>query len=79
MRINPLTPVSHKQARNLLKAGYEVTVWNRNPEKCKPLAEEGAKVSSNQTYLKALMMKYEPVPRCISVVFTGGRVCSGCR
>ncbi|GFR42250.1 hypothetical protein Agub_g3144 [Astrephomene gubernaculifera] len=32
--------------RNLLKAGYEVVVWNRNPDKCKPLADEGAKVAS---------------------------------
>ncbi|MEH2378526.1 MAG: NAD(P)-dependent oxidoreductase [Nostoc sp.] len=29
-------------ATNLLKAGYDVTVWNRNPESCKPLIEQGA-------------------------------------
>ena len=29
-------------ATNLLKAGYHVTVWNRNPESCKPLVEQGA-------------------------------------
>ncbi|KAG2500279.1 hypothetical protein HYH03_001857 [Edaphochlamys debaryana] len=33
--------------RNLLKAGYEVVVWNRNPAKCEPLAAEGAKVASS--------------------------------
>ncbi|KXZ52284.1 hypothetical protein GPECTOR_10g916 [Gonium pectorale] len=33
--------------RNLLKMGYEVVVWNRNPDKCKPLADEGAKVASS--------------------------------
>ncbi|GLC41071.1 hypothetical protein PLESTB_000946700 [Pleodorina starrii] len=33
--------------RNLLKAGYEVVVWNRNPDKCKPLEQEGAKVASS--------------------------------
>lgn len=34
-------------ARNLLKAGYEVMVWNRNADKCKPLADEGAKVGES--------------------------------
>lgn len=29
-------------ATNLLKAGYQVTVWNRSPESCKPLVELGA-------------------------------------
>jgi hypothetical protein len=32
------------QARNLIKAGYSVTVWNRSPEKCKELEGEGASV-----------------------------------
>ncbi|PNW82258.1 hypothetical protein CHLRE_06g278148v5 [Chlamydomonas reinhardtii] len=32
--------------RNLLKAGYQVVVWNRNPDKCAALAAEGAKVAS---------------------------------
>lgn len=30
-------------AANLLKAGHEVTVWNRTPERCAPLVEKGAK------------------------------------
>lgn len=29
-------------AANLLRAGFEVTVWNRNPERCAPLLEIGA-------------------------------------
>ncbi len=29
-------------ATNLLKSGYDVTVWNRNLESCKPLVEKGA-------------------------------------
>lgn len=29
-------------AANLLKAGYDVTVWNRSADKCKPLLELGA-------------------------------------
>ena len=35
------------QSRNLLKAGYDVTVWNRSPEKCKMLQAEGAKVAAS--------------------------------
>ena len=33
------------QARNLLRAGYEVIVWNRSTEKCELLAAEGAAVA----------------------------------
>ena len=32
------------QARNLVKAGYEVTVWNRTAERCEPAREAGAAV-----------------------------------
>jgi len=30
---------------NLLKAGYELTVWNRSVEKCEPFARKGARVA----------------------------------
>ena len=30
---------------NLLKAGYELTVWNRSAEKCEPFARKGARVA----------------------------------
>src|SRR5205823_14195189 len=30
-------------ASNLLKAGYKLTVWNRNIEKCEPFARKGAR------------------------------------
>ena len=33
-------------ASNLLKAGYELTVWNRSVEKCDPLARKGAHVAN---------------------------------
>lgn len=33
-------------AKNLVKAGFEVTVWNRSTEKCRELAELGAKVAA---------------------------------
>ena len=32
-------------ASNLLKAGYELTVWNRSAAKCKPFARKGARVA----------------------------------
>ncbi len=32
------------QAMNLLKAGFEVTVWNRTPEKSEALVKAGAHV-----------------------------------
>jgi 3-hydroxyisobutyrate dehydrogenase len=34
-------------ARNLARAGLEVTVWNRNPEKARPLAEVGARLADD--------------------------------
>jgi 3-hydroxyisobutyrate dehydrogenase-like beta-hydroxyacid dehydrogenase len=30
---------------NLLKAGYQLTVWNRSAEKCKPFARKGARIA----------------------------------
>ena len=32
-------------AANLLRAGHEVAVWNRSPEKTKPLVAEGARAA----------------------------------
>src|SRR5580704_1681729 len=32
-------------ASNLLKASYELTVWNRSAEKCDPFARKGAHVA----------------------------------
>ena len=32
-------------AANLVKAGYKLTVWNRNAEKCEPFARKGAGVA----------------------------------
>ncbi len=31
-----------RMARNLLKKGFALTVWNRSPEKCAPLVRDGA-------------------------------------
>jgi 3-hydroxyisobutyrate dehydrogenase len=35
-----------RTARDLLRAGHDVTVWNRTVEKAEPLEEEGAHVAS---------------------------------
>ena len=32
-------------ASNLLKAGYQLTVWNRSTERCEPFARKGARVA----------------------------------
>jgi 3-hydroxyisobutyrate dehydrogenase-like beta-hydroxyacid dehydrogenase len=39
-------------ASNLLKAGYQLTLWDRTAEKCKPFARKGAHVA--QTALEAV-------------------------
>lgn len=33
-------------AANLLKAGYPITVWNRNPDRCNALVDQGAKAAA---------------------------------
>src|SRR5512143_1836057 len=38
-------------AARLMEVGHEVTVWNRNPEKTKPLAAAGAKVAATPAAL----------------------------
>ncbi|PYL85037.1 MAG: NAD(P)-dependent oxidoreductase, partial [Verrucomicrobia bacterium] len=32
-------------AANLLKVGYELTVWNRSAEKCEPFARKSARIA----------------------------------
>lgn len=34
-------------ARSLLRAGFRIAVWNRSPEKTKPLADAGARMASD--------------------------------
>ena len=40
-------------AARLMEVGHEVTVWNRTPDKVKPLAEAGAKVAGTPAELAA--------------------------
>ena len=39
--------------RRLLAAGYRLVVWNRSPEKCQPLVEQGAKAVATPAELCA--------------------------
>lgn len=34
-------------ARSLIRAGLDVTVWNRSPQRARPLAEEGARLAED--------------------------------
>ncbi len=40
-------------AARLIEVGHQVTVWNRNPEKTKPLADAGAKVAKTPAEVAA--------------------------
>lgn len=40
-------------AARLMEVGHQVTVWNRTPEKTKPLADAGAKVAKSPAELAA--------------------------
>jgi 3-hydroxyisobutyrate dehydrogenase len=40
-------------AARLIEVGHQVTVWNRNPEKTKPLADAGAKVAKSPAEVAA--------------------------
>lgn len=50
-------------SRNLLRAGHEVTVWNRTPDKCEPARAEGAAVAPS---LPDLARSAEVVLICVS-------------
>jgi 3-hydroxyisobutyrate dehydrogenase-like beta-hydroxyacid dehydrogenase len=67
-------------ARTLLKAGYDLTVWSRNPDQGKPLARSGAKSAPS---IAAAVKDAEVVMYCLSddraideVVFGRGGVLS---
>ena len=52
-----------RMARNLLKKGFPTTVWNRTPERCGPLAKEGAKVAASP---RALAEHADVVVACVA-------------
>ncbi|KAH0677650.1 hypothetical protein KY285_025451 [Solanum tuberosum] len=47
-------------AQILIKAGYDVTVWNRTKSKCKPIISLGAKYKSSPERLQHLVMSHLP-------------------
>jgi 3-hydroxyisobutyrate dehydrogenase-like beta-hydroxyacid dehydrogenase len=68
---------------NLLKAGYEVTVWNRTPDCCAPLVAQGAKQATTPVEAAA---NAEIIMYCLSddkavddLVFGRGALLSGVR
>jgi 3-hydroxyisobutyrate dehydrogenase-like beta-hydroxyacid dehydrogenase len=52
-----------RMARNLLKKGFETTVWNRTLERCAPLAEAGAQVVATP---HALAERSDVVVACVA-------------
>lgn len=67
----------------LVEAGFPVTVWNRNPEKAKPLAERGAQVAGS---IAELCANTDVVMSCVSdtdavreLVFGTGGIGESCR
>ena len=52
-----------RMAANLLKKGFPLTVWNRTPEKCAPLAREGAQVAKTP---RELAERAEVVVACVA-------------
>ncbi len=53
-------------AANLIKAGYDVTVWNRTPGKCDPLTSLGAQAAESP----AVMAAAGPDVICVNVTDT---------
>ncbi len=47
----------------LLEAGYDLSIWNRNPDKCLPLLQHGAKQAKN---LQALAQSVDVILLCVS-------------
>ncbi|WP_229631775.1 MULTISPECIES: NAD(P)-dependent oxidoreductase [Pseudomonas] len=63
---------------NLLKAGFEVRVWNRSPHKTQPLAEQGAHVAATPEEAargaQVLVCMLSDGPTCNQVLFEEGAV-----
>jgi 3-hydroxyisobutyrate dehydrogenase len=70
-------------ARNLLKAGFSLSVYNRTPEKVKDLAAEGASVCSSPRELAeqvdVIFTNVTDTPDVRAVLFGRDGVVEGCR
>jgi 3-hydroxyisobutyrate dehydrogenase len=56
--------MGHPMAERLLKAGYDVSIWNRTRSKAEPLAKAGANIAANLLELKEVDVLF-------SIVSTG--------
>jgi 3-hydroxyisobutyrate dehydrogenase len=56
--------MGHPMAERLLKAGYDVSIWNRTRSKAEPLARAGARIADNLLELKEVDVLF-------SIVSTG--------
>jgi len=52
-----------RMARNLLDKGFPLTVWNRTPERCRPLEQGGARVAATP---RALAEATDVVVACVA-------------
>jgi 3-hydroxyisobutyrate dehydrogenase len=50
-------------SRNLLEAGFDLTVWNRTPQRCEPLIARGASVAGTPA---ALAAQVDVIVSCVS-------------
>ena len=60
-----------RMARNLLSKGFPLTVWNRTPARCEPLAREGAKVARTP---RELAETSDVVVACVADPDAAGRI-----
>lgn len=72
-----------RMARNLLKKGFPLTVWNRTPERCEPLAKDGARIAKSP---RDLAEHSDVVVACVAdpaaverLVFAGDGLLGGVR
>lgn len=69
--------------RRLLAAGYPLSVWNRSPEKCAPLVEQGARSLANPAELcgaaEIVMLCLADTAVVREVVFGPGGIVEGAR
>lgn len=77
-----LGSMGSRMATRLIAAGLDVTVWNRNAERCQPLAAQGAKVAATaRDAVRAAdvvisMLRDDPAARSVWLDEDGGTLAS---
>lgn len=70
-------------AANLIKTGFEVTVWNRTPGRCEPLAKLGARIAESPAALAGVAdvvcVNVTDTPDVEAVLFGDDGVASGAK